>query len=531
MPDLQWNEVNERAINFARHWGDASSEAADKQSFWNEFFGVFGRRRSLLGTFEVAVRNIRGVYNHIDFLWTGTLLIEHKSRGKSLDAAESQAFAYIADLAREGRADEAPRFVIVSDFQKMALYDLEPEEQPDLPLFAGRRFTKIEFPLTELHQYKRHFAFIKGERTVRLNPEDPANLRAYALMCALHDKLAAGGFTGTDLERLLVRLLFCLFAEDTEVFEPNTFTSFIREYTRPDGGDLGAQLNELFYRLNTPKERWPAASGEKYENFKYVNGRLFADPLGFPTFTREMRDALLNAAEYSWQKVSPAVFGSLFQGIKGKVERRQQGAHYTSERDILKVIRSLFLDDLRQEFDAIKADRSTRRTARLEEYHLKLRKLRFLDPACGCGNFLVLAYRELRLLELDLLLELFPDRQQVLDVRELIQVDVDQFHGIEHDEWAVRIAEVAMWLMDHQMNRRVSDSFGLTFERLPLKSSPHVVQGNALRMEWREVLTPGKGFTCWGIRRLSAQSISHRNSGRTWRWPHRAATTAGYLTM
>ncbi|HZK81590.1 MAG TPA: DNA methyltransferase, partial [Humisphaera sp.] len=313
-----------------------------------------------------------------------------------------------------------------------------------------------------------------------------------------HDQLEAGGFTGSDLERLLVRLLFCLFAEDTEVFEPNTFTTFLREYTVEDGSDLGGQLNELFDRLNTPKEKWPAANLEKYANFKYVNGRLFADRLGYPAFTRPMRDALLDAAEYAWQKVSPAVFGSLFQGIKNPKERRQQGAHYTSERDILKVIRSLFLDDLRGEFDAIAADRSTRRIARLQEFQKKLRSLRFLDPACGCGNFLVLSYRELRLLELELLRELHASGQQLLNVRELIQVDVDQFHGIELDEWAARIAEVAMWLMDHQMNQRVSEAFGLTFERLPLGATPHIVHGNALRMDWRETLPPTEGVYILG---------------------------------
>jgi hypothetical protein len=267
-----------------------------------------------------------------------------------------------------------------------------------LPLFAGLHYTHKTFPLSELHRYKRDFAFIKGERTVRLDPEDPANEKAYLLMCNLHDNLEAGGFTGGDLERLLVRLLFCLFAEDTEVFEPNTFTTFLREQTREDGSDLGAQLNELFDRLNTPKERWPAANADKYANFKYVNGRLFADRLGYPSFTKPMRVALLAAADYQWQKVSPAVFGSLFQGIKDAVDRRQQGAHYTSERDIMKVVRSLFLDDLRSEFAVIVADRSTRRIARLQEFHTKLRSLRFFDPACGCGNFLVIAYRELRLL-------------------------------------------------------------------------------------------------------------------------------------
>ena len=498
MPNLQWNEVQDRAIAFSRKWSDAASEAADKQTFWNEFFEVFGRERRNVASFEVAVRNIRGQFSKIDLLWRGVLLVEHKTRGHNLAAAESQAFEYIADLLRTGRGDEVPRFVILSDFERIALYDLQPEAQLDLPLFAGIRFTQTDFPLSELNRYKRHFAFIKGERTVRLDPEDPANARAYLLMCKLHDELEAGGFTGGDLERLLVRLLFCLFAEDTEVFEPNTFTMFLREHTREDGSDLGGQLNELFDRLNTPKERWPATGAEKYAGFKYVNGRLFADRLGYPGFNREMRKALLDAAEYAWQKVSPAVFGSLFQGIKKKKDRRQQGAHYTSERDILKVIRSLFLDDLRAEFARIVADKSTRYANRLLDFHAKLRTLRFLDPACGCGNFLVLSYRELRLLDLEVLQELHAAGQQLMNFRDLIQVDVDQFHGIELDDWAARIAEVAMWLMDHQMNQKVSDAFGTTFERLPLRSTPHIVQGNALRIDWLEVLPPAEGVFVLG---------------------------------
>ena len=498
MPNLQWNEVQDRAIAFSRKWGQESREAEGKQTFWNEFFEVFGRERRTVASFEVAVRNLRGKFSFIDLLWRGMLLVEHKTRGKSLAAAESQAFEYVADLLREGRADEVPRYVILSDFQHLALFDLQPDPQLDLPLFAGLRYAHKTFPLSELHRYKRDFAFIKGERTVRLDPEDPANEKAYLLMCNLHDQLEAGGFAGTDLERLLVRLLFCLFAEDTEVFEPNTFTTFLRDHTREDGSDLGAQLNELFDRLNTPKDRWPAANAEKYANFKYVNGRLFADRLGYPSFTPPMRVALLAAADYSWQRVSPAVFGSLFQGIKKARDRRQQGAHYTSERDILKVVRSLFLDDLRAEFDGLAADRSTRRVARLQEFHAKLRSLRFLDPACGCGNFLVIAYRELRLLELDLLRELHATGQTFIDVRSLIRVDVDQFYGIELDEWAARIAEVAMWLMDHQMNRRTSEAFGLTFERLPLRHSPHIVQGNALRLDWRELLPPAEGVFVLG---------------------------------
>ena len=487
MPNISWNEVRDRAIAFSRRWADEASEAAGKQTFWNEFFNVFGRDRRTVASFEVAVRNLRGDYNYIDLLWRGILLVEHKSAGKSLAAAESQAFAYIEDLAREGRFDEIPRFVIVSDFARFALYDLEPDEHRDLPLFAGRPYAATSFALADLHRYARHFAFIKGERTIRLDPEDPANQKAYDLMCELHDTLESQGFAGTDLERLLVRLLFCLFADDTGVFEPSTFENFIRNHTREDGSDVGARLNELFDILDKPMDEWAESIRDTFAGFRYVNGALFKGRLAFPPFTRRTRDALVAACEFQWARVSPAVFGSLFQGIMDDKQRRQQGAHYTSERDIMKVINSLFLDELKTEFESICADKSTRHKTRLEDFHKKLRDLRFMDPACGCGNFLILSYRELRRLELALLKELHIG-QQFLDVRQAILVDVDQFYGIEYSEWPKRIAEVAMWLMDHQMNQLVSDAFGDSFERLPLRNSPHIVQDNALTRDWRTVL-------------------------------------------
>ncbi len=498
MINLSWNEVRDRAIAFSRVEGDETRERAGAQTFWNNFFAIFGRDRRTVASFEVGVKNIQGKFNYIDLLWRGVLLVEHKSAGKSLAAAESQAFDYIQDLLREQRTEEVPRFVVLSDFKRFALYDLEPDEQRDLPLFAGMRHTVTTFALEDLHKFVRYFAFLKGERTLRIVPEDPANEKAYDRMCGLHDELMQGGFTGTELEKLLVRILFCLFAEDTNVYEPNAFTSFLRDQTREDGSDLGARLNELFHVLNTSPERRSSGLSDALALFPYVNGQLFADSLGFASFTRAMRTKLLDAADFQWARVSPAVFGSLFQGIMESQERRQQGAHYTSERDIMKVIRSLFLDDLRAEFDTIRGDRSNRRTSRLQAFHDHLRSLRFLDPACGCGNFLVLAYRELRLLELDLLRELHPTGQQVFDVGDLIRVDVDQFHGIEYAEWPARIAEVAMWLMDHQMNQRVSEVFGYTFQRLPLRTTPHIVQGNALRIDWKEVLPPSDGVFVLG---------------------------------
>ena len=503
MPHLSWNEVRDRAIKFSRRWKEVDSERSEKQTFWNEFFDVFGIRRASIASFEENVKNLRGNTSAIDLLWRGKLLVEHKSRSEDLSVAATQAFTYIEDLTRENRWDEIPRFVLVSDFANFVLYDLEPEEQLDLPLFAGRPIAPHHFPLAEFPRHIRAFAFMLGQTRVRLDPEDPANEKAYTRMCELHDSLVAGGFGGHELERLLCRVLFCLFAEDTGIFQPDAFTQFVRTQTRPDGSDLSAKLNELFDWLNNPLADGSVADTNWRYGFRYVNGGLFAERLGFPVFTKAMRDALSFCCDFEWAKISPAVFGSLFQGVLEDRARRQQGAHYTSERDIMKVLRSLFLDDLRDEWERLQADRSTRRRANIEAFHSKLAGLQFLDPACGCGNFLVLAYRELRALELDVVKALYVGRfgeqekhaQQTFqthDFSKLVGVNVDQFHGIEYSEWPVRIAEVALWLMDHQMNTEAAGLFGRPFDRLPLKSSPHIVCGNALRVDWNEVLPKEK---------------------------------------
>jgi hypothetical protein len=487
MPHLSWNEVRDRAIRFARdpvHTG-ARSERSEKQTFWNDFFEVFGLRRASLASFEENVRNLEGNTGAIDLLWRGKLLVEHKSFGEDLALAKTQAFEYIEDLTRADRWRDVPRYVLVSDFARFVLYDLEPEEQRGLPLFNGRQVQPHHFTLAEFPNHIRQFAFMLGQTRVRLDPEDPANEKAYARMCELHDSLKAGGFALHDLERLLVRVLFCLFAEDTLIFAPDAFTQFIRERTQEDGSDLGQQLNYLFEVLDTATLERPRGLDDDLAAFPYVNGGLFRDRLRTPLFNRATRTALLFCCDFQWDKISPAVFGSLFQGVLEDRARRQQGAHYTSERDIMKVLRSLFLDELRAEWERVKADRSTRRRAGLEGFHQRLRGLQFLDPACGCGNFLVLAYRELRALEIDVVRELsaISGGQQLLPI-----VNVDQFHGIEYSEWPVRIAEVALWLMDQQMNAQAGEVFGRPVIRLPLTTSPHIVQGNALRLDWNDVL-------------------------------------------
>lgn len=482
---LSWNEIRHRAIAFSKEWTGVKSESAEKQTFWNEFFNVFGMSRRAVASFEEPVKKLSGHYGAIDLFWKRMLLVEHKSAGQDLSRAQSQAFDYIQALINEGRLAEIPRYVIVSDFARIALYDLEPEDQRALPLFNNRRVATIEFPLAAFHKHIHDFAFIPGYKQHKFEEQDPINIEAVEIMGRLHDALEAGGYSGHRLERFLVRILFCLFAQDTGIFERESFKLYLLNRTAEDGSDLGLHLARLFDVLNTPPDKRQKNLDETLAAFAYVNGELFAENLGFADFNRDMRNALLACTHFDWSRISPAIFGSLFQAVMEPKERRQIGGHYTNERDILKVIRSLFLDDLRAEFERAKSSK-----AELRRFHEKLAGLRFLDPACGCGNFLVITYRELRSLEIEILKLLYPDSQQELDIQRLSLVDVDAFYGIEISEWPARIAEVAMWLMDHQMNIRLSEAFGQYFVRLPLKKSPTIICGNALRLDWKQILPP-----------------------------------------
>ncbi|MGL4462731.1 MAG: class I SAM-dependent DNA methyltransferase [Planctomycetia bacterium] len=476
---LSWNEIRSNAIAFTREWAEETREEAEAKSFWDAFFSVFGVKRRAVASFEEPVKKLSGTWGFIDLFWKGRLLVEHKSRGKPLDKANSQAMEYIQGLKNAGRDAELPQYVIVSDFARLALHDLDTGES-------------VEFPLSDFPARVHLFAFIPGYKLHSLTPQDPVNIQAVELLGKLHDALEVGGYGGHDLERFLVRVLFCLFAEDTGIFDPEAFKLFVENHTKEDGSDLGSQMARLFQVLDTPIEKRSKNLLEELAALPYVNGRLFADRLDIADTTRPMRDALVTCCGLDWSRISPAVFGSLFQSVMEPKERRRIGAHYTSERDILKLVRSLFLDDLRAEFDRLTASKGTQRTIRLREFQEKLGRLTFFDPACGCGNFLVVTYRELRLLEIDVLKVLKTDGQRVLNVADLCHVNVDAMYGIEISEFPVRIAEVALWLVDHQMNQRLGEAFGESFVRLPLDKSATIRHANALRLDWNDVLPAAK---------------------------------------
>ncbi len=473
---LDWNDIRARAATFADEWKDAHYERGETQTFYNEFFELFGVTRRRLASFEYGVKMPDNKRGFLDLFWKGKLLIEQKSRGRDLKPARNQARAYFDSL----KDSDLPRYILLSDFQNFELYDLDID--PDTP---------IKFTLDQLPEHVQAFGFIVGQEKRIFRDQDPANIDASELMGELHDALEASGYKGHALERFLVRLLFCLFADDTGIFYPSGIAEEYLANTREDGADLAGAIINLFQVLNTPEGERHTTLSAALGQFGYINGDLFAETLPLPAFTRDMREKLLKACGFKWEAISPAIFGSLFQSVMNKDERRRIGAHYTSEKNILKVIEPLFLDDLRAEFARLKALKRGREQA-LEEFHTRLSKLKFFDPACGCGNFLVIAYRELRDLEIELLKELHPSKQLVTDIGLYTKINVDQFHGIEIEEFPARIAEVAMWMTDHIMNVKLSKAFGQNYLRIPLKAAPNIRHGDALEIDWAEVLAPNE---------------------------------------
>jgi hypothetical protein len=348
---LSWNEIKDRALAFSREWADESSEDAEAKSFWDGFFHIFGVSRRRVASFEVAVRKADGRSGFLDLLWRGVLLVEHKSRGKSLDRAYQQALDYFPGLKER----DLPRYVLVSDFARFRLYDLDQDEVS-------------EFALTELYQQVRRFGFIAGYQTRSFGQEDPVNILAAEKLGHLHDALRAVGYAGHALEMLLVRLLFCLFAEDTAIFERNQFREYLELRTAEEGSDLGPQLAQIFQVLNTPPDQRFRNLDEQLAAFPYVNGRLFAEMLPLASFDRAMREGLLDACALDWSRISPAIFGSLFQSIMDARARRHLGAHYTTETNILKALRPLFLDRLQTESPS-----RPRRGRRLGQNYLRQR--------------------------------------------------------------------------------------------------------------------------------------------------------------
>ncbi len=469
---LSWNEINARALQFSQKWATEGAENAEGKSFLDDFFAVFGVSRLRVANFEVRINKADGRSGFIDLLWEGVLLVEQKSRGKNLTRAYEQAIEYFSGL----KDCDLPRYILVCNFSHFRLYDLDTT-------------TQHEFALSALYQNVHLFGFIAGYKTTAYQEQDPVNIRAAEAMGKLHNAMQAIGYSGAEVERYLMRLVFCLFADATTIFEVGQFRDLIANRTAEDGHDLAQWLDHLFQVLNTPEHQRLITLDQQLAAFPYINGQLFAQRLNTAAFNREMREQLLFCCRLNWCDISPAIFGALFQAVKSKTQRRAAGEHYTSEDNILKLIKPLFLDDLKAELAQIGKHKQ-----KLFEFQEKLATFTFLDPACGCGNFLVVAYRELRLLELEVLTRLFSHTKKLaIGVGEFnVRCTVQQFYGIEVEEFPAHIAQTALWLTDHQMNMEVSKVLGVYYKRIPLTQTPQIRHGNALQMDWREFIQPSQ---------------------------------------
>jgi hypothetical protein len=465
-------EIIERAIQFSKDWKQATRENADKQTFWNEFFNVFGIERKKVAKFEETVKKFGGKSGFVDLFWRGELIVEHKSKGEDL----TEAFAQAQDYSNSLKKRDKPKYIVISDFETFRIYDCSVE---------GCEYEEIK--LADFPKKTDSFGFISGYSRRKYKEEEPVNKEAAELIGNLHDALVESGYDGEDLERFLVRILFCLFADDTTIFPKGSFREFIDEETYEDGSNVGSQLMHLFQILDTSEDKRQKTLPEHLQAFPYVNGDLFGERLETPAFNKNMRGVLIECCGFDWSEISPAIFGTMFQAIIHGAKRDELAAHYTSEGNIMKVLHGLFLDELEEELK-----KSVNSVGRLKELHNKISKLKILDPACGCGNFLVIAYRELRRIEIEILKRLKFLTKTNQAVMTMSHVYLDSFYGLEYDKSAVRITEVAMWLMEHKMNEELTREFARYVPTIPLKQSPHIQCNNALRIDWNALLKERK---------------------------------------
>lgn len=477
---LNWNDIAKRAQLFSQKWAKADGrEEAESQSFIHDLLHVFGvHDANTAGTFEYRVGMDDTQCNgYIDYLWPKKIAIEMKSKGRDLKKAYAQLKEYVVHLKEE----DMPDLLMVCDFENIWLYSRAAGNGGK----TGARDRQTKFKTKALAKKARLFAALAGYEAARTyEDQTEVNVQASEKMARLHNAMEAVGYTGHQLQIYLVRLLFCLFADDTSIFPKDAFLNYV-ENSREDGSDLAQRLASLFEILNMPPEERKKKTylSPDLLQFVYINGGLFAEPLQQAGFDATMRQALIEAGHFDWSHISPAVFGSMFQGVMDKKLRHDMGAHYTSEENILKVINPLFMDDLWAEFEKVKAS-----PALLDDLHDKIGSLKFLDPACGCGNFLIIAYRELRKLEYAILQMKKNSNALLLDPAMLLRVSVDQFYGIELEEFPCQIATVGMWLMDHLMNRQLTELFGRPYLRIPLKKSAHIHHGNALATDWDTII-------------------------------------------
>lgn len=463
-----------------QQWRDDNIKNQEKQyaqQFWSDLLSSFGIIPERISLFERnAERTSTGRNGYIDFFMSGIAIGEAKSLGENLDAAEDQLFDYLDSISQ----NEYPKYGMVSDFERIRIIRLDGSEP------------KVELLTRDIADYYDSFVFLIGKESVSRQEQEEASIVAADLMAELYTSflgddtdIPVGEDAPKDAEEedervqqtsiLMTRLLFLLYGDDAGLWPADLFYRWVEQETT--SSSLGPQLNQLFQVLNTPPARRSHRMSDLMAQFPYVNGGIFKDSLDAEFFTEESREALLDACRFQWNRISVAIFGAMFQLVKSKEARRAAGEHYTSEKNILKTLEPLFLSEFREEADRLIRNKSTS----LKDFNNFLNDLSthvFCDPACGGGNFLNLAYAKLREIETDVLIEKRNRGGEFtasLDISIDQRLSINQFYGFEINWWAAKIAETAMFLVDHQANLRLAQALGDAPNRLPIEIAAHII--------------------------------------------------------
>ena len=473
---LDYQHIREQLHRVIHDYKDAEGyERGQSQNFWTQIFNAYGVSGQVqLKAFEHRLKDEKS-QKYVDAFIPKLVMIEQKSRGLDLNKAYKQVSEYYDKLKTD-----KPRYIVLCNFNELWVYDIAN------PLDIKEH----KCLLTDLPKNAEWLDFLAPNAAMaEIVEENPINRQATEMVARLHQAFISDGVDADELALFLTRLIFCFFADDTGIFgQKNLLDNLLQNEARPDGSDLNQVFTMLFDTLNT--ENRSSRLPESYAAFAYINGDLFSQSIRIPYFDENLYNLVVRCNNLDWSEISPAIFGSMFQSVldiddtaDSDDKRREFGAHYTSEKNILKVINSLFLQDLRDEFSKCAKDKP--RALKLYE---KLPTLTFFDPACGCGNFLIIAYRELRLLENQLIAQIYGEQRGLLDISSMCKVTVEQFYGIEIEPHAAHIARVAMWITDHQLNQATAERFGTTRPTTPIVYSPHITEGNALQINWEDVL-------------------------------------------
>lgn len=449
---------------------DQIFKIVDKKNYDNfiyDFLSVYDIPKATITKLKKGINNLSDV--------AGEVYLKNKLYYKQTDKDLMQSFTDVK--AKVDELGTKPRYIFVTNFKEVLAYDTKTKDT-------------LSVPFERLPQKFEFFLAWNGIEKADFDKENPADIRAAERFAKLYDVIVKDNPNATrkGLNLFLIRVLFCLFAEDTDIFEKNLFTTRLKELTKLDGSDLDSFIGQLFSVLDVRKEDRPVDTPSWLADFPYVDGDLFKDPHESLKFTAKSRKLIIDAGEkLEWDQINPDILGSMLQAVASEDSRSHLGMHYTSVPNIMKVIKPLFLDDLRNEFEKSKGNYK-----KLQQLYDRIGKIKFMDPACGSGNFLIVTYKQLRQLEIDILKEqnrILAEEGSGKAMMYLPSVTLDQFYGIEIDDFACDTTRLSLWIAEHQMNIKLRDEINNAVRpTLPLQHAGAIVCGNALRLDWEKIL-------------------------------------------